>query len=206
MASPPRQFSRMLVLAALLAAALATHCPALGEQSVLVAPEGTAPVPQRAPAVRGRTLVPLHSTVIVGGGRTRLNFSGLLSIHNASDRHLLVIDAIEYRDQAGRVVERSLAQPVALKPFASMQVVIAQEDVRGGIGASFVVDWSSPEAIDEPVVEAVMVAVHGTQGYSFVSPGPAPRQTLISALRPSAARFRNEKNPPPARADGGRVA
>ena len=61
----------MLVLAALLAAALATHCPALGEQSVLVAPEGTAPVPQRAPAVRGRTLVPLHSTVIVGGGRTR---------------------------------------------------------------------------------------------------------------------------------------
>jgi hypothetical protein len=148
-----------------------TSGAAAAEQAVLIVPDATAPVPAGTPAVRGRVLVPLHSTVIAGGGRTRLNFSGLLSIHNASDRHLLVIDAVEYRDQAGRLVERTLAKPVALKPYASMQVVIAQEDVRGGIGASFVVDWSAPETIDEPVVEAVMVAVHGTQGYSFVSTG-----------------------------------
>lgn len=153
---------------------------------VLHAPIGTAPMAQGAHIGQSRRHRGCRGGVTGGarallcpapfdrdrrGGRTRLNFSGLLSIHNASHRHLLVIDAIEYRDQAGRVVERSLAQPVALKPFASMQVVIAQEDVRGGIGASFIVDWSSPETIDEPVVEAVMIAVHGTQGYSFVSPG-----------------------------------
>ncbi|NVO14743.1 MAG: DUF3124 domain-containing protein [Rhodoplanes sp.] len=148
-----------------------TSGAAAAEQTVMIVPDATAPVPAGTPAARGRILVPLHSTVIAGGGRTRLNFSGLLSIHNASERHLLVVDAIEYRDQAGRLIERSLDKPVALKPFASLQVVIAQEDVRGGIGASFLVDWSSPEAIDEPVVEAVMVAVHGTQGYSFVSTG-----------------------------------
>lgn len=162
----------MLGIAAIL---VVLHAPIgtapMAQEPILVSPDGIAAVAEGSLAVRGRSFVPLHSTVIAGGGRTRLNFSGLLSIHNASHRHLLVIDAIEYRDQAGRVVERSLAQPVALKPFASMQVVIAQEDVRGGIGASFIVDWSSPETIDEPVVEAVMIAVHGTQGYSFVSPG-----------------------------------
>lgn len=158
-------------LAGVLAPPAGTPGAAAAEQTVLVAPEATAPVPAGTPGARGRVLVPLHSTVIAGGGRTRLNFSGLLSIHNASERHVLVVDAIEYRDSAGRLVERSLEKPAALKPFASLQVVIAQEDVRGGIGASFVVDWSSPEAIDEPVIEAVMVAVHGTQGFSFVSTG-----------------------------------
>jgi hypothetical protein len=30
--------------------------------------------------------------------------------------------------------------------------------------------WSLPEATDEPAIEVVMIASHGTQGYSFVSP------------------------------------
>ncbi|RAI36969.1 DUF3124 domain-containing protein [Rhodoplanes roseus] len=146
--------------------------PALAaEQAVMILPDATAPVPAGEPAEKGRTLVPLHSTVIAGGGRTRLNFSGLLSIHNASETGVLVVEAITYRDQAGRLIERTLDKPVGLKPYASMQVLIAQEDVRGGIGASFVIDWSSPQAGDEPLVEAVMVAVQGTQGYSFISTG-----------------------------------
>ncbi|MDC7785295.1 hypothetical protein J2S22_000459 [Rhodoplanes tepidamans] len=158
------------LVSALLGAVLAP-LPARAEQAVMILPDATAPVPAGAPAVQGRTLVPLHSTVIAGGGRTRLNFSGLLSIHNGAAEAVLVIEAIAYRDQAGRLVERVLDKPVALKPYASMQVVIAQEDVRGGIGASFVVDWSSPAATGEPVIEAVMVGVQGTQGYSFVSAG-----------------------------------
>lgn len=156
-------------LAALLAIAL--PAPADAEQAVMLMPDATVALPAGPPAARGRTLVPLHSTVIAGGGRTRINFSGLLSIHNASSADPLVIEAIEYRDQAGRLIEKTLDKPVALRPYASAQVVIAQEDVRGGIGASFVIDWSSPAADGEPVIEAVMVAVQGTQGYSFVSAG-----------------------------------
>ncbi|WP_201159616.1 DUF3124 domain-containing protein [Rhodoplanes elegans] len=159
------------LLPVVLIAGLVAPCPARAEQAVMLLPDATATVPAGPPAARGRTLIPLHSTVIAGGGRTKINFSGLLSIHNASAKDVLVIDAIEYRDQAGRLVERTLDKPVALKPYASMQVVIAQEDVRGGIGASFVVDWAAPAADAEPVIEAVMVAVQGTQGYSFVSAG-----------------------------------
>jgi hypothetical protein len=127
-------------------------------------------VPKGSLAVRGRSFVPLHSTVIAGAGRTRLNFSGSLSIHNTSARHVLVIDAIEYRDAAGRLLQSYVPQPIGLRPFASIQVAIAQEDTRGGVGPSFIIDWSLPEATDEPAIEAVMIASQGTQGYSFVSP------------------------------------
>ena len=67
----------------------------------------------------------------------------------------------------GRIATRELGTGEAVRLHAG-------GDRPGGRArrhANFVVDWSSPEAIDEPVVEAVMFAVHGTQGYSLVSPG-----------------------------------
>jgi hypothetical protein len=150
------------------------HAPvgtvATAEELMFVSPESLAPVTKGSATVRGRSFVPLHSTVIAGAGRTRLNFSGSLSIHNTSARHVLVIDAIEYRDAAGQLLQNYVPQPIGLRPFASVQIAIAQEDTRGGVGPSFVVDWSLPEASDEPAIEAVMIASQGTQGYSFVSP------------------------------------
>jgi hypothetical protein len=88
-----------------------------------------------------------------------------------SARNALAIDAIEYRDASGRLVQNYLPHRIGLRPFASIHVAIAQEDTRGGIGPSFVVDWSSFDATDEPAVEAVMTASHGTQGYAFASIG-----------------------------------
>ena len=144
---------------------------AASKDGMLVGADAVAPVPEGLPAARGRSFVPLHSTVIAGGGATRLNFSGSLSIHNTSAKNVLVIDAIEYRDASGRVVENYAPNRIGLRPFASVQVAIAQEDTRGGIGPSFVVDWSSFDTTDKPAIEAVMIASHGTQGYAFVSIG-----------------------------------
>ncbi len=121
----------------------------MAEELMFVSPDGVVPVTGGSLAVRGRSFVPLHSTVIAGAGRTRLNFSGSLSIHNTSARHVLVIDAIEYRDAAGQLLQSYVPQPIGLRPFASIQVAIAQEDTSGGVGPSFVIDWSSPEATDE---------------------------------------------------------
>lgn len=139
--------------------------------SVIVGAEATAPAPDPKPASPGRTFVPLHSTLIGQGGVTHLNFSGALSIHNASATQVLAVEKIDYRSGAGQVVESYLSEPVYLKPYASMQVVIAQDDVRAGVGASFTVDWATPPGADEPLVEAVMASFVGTRSYSFLSPG-----------------------------------
>ena len=128
-------------------------------------------LPRDPMAFRGRVYVPAHSSLLAGGGRTRIDFSVTLSIHNTSEKGILVIERIDYFNAAGQPVEKYLPRMIALKPYAAIQMVIPEQDLRGGLGANFIIDWSSPQAIDEPVIEAVMVGGPGTQGYSIVSVG-----------------------------------
>lgn len=141
------------------------------DEPVVVSPDATAPAPAQKLANRGRSFVPLHSTLVGQGGVTRLNFSGALSIHNASASNVLAVERIDYRSGSGELVEAYVAEPIYLKPYGSLQVVIAKDDVRGGTGASFTVDWSTPDGSDEPVVEAVMASTIGTNSFSFLSTG-----------------------------------
>lgn len=140
-------------------------------QPLIVSPDATAPAPTQKLAVRARTFVPFHSTLIGQGGVTRLNFSGALSIHNASAKNVLAIDKIEYRNGSGELIESYVSDPIYLKPYASLQVIIAQDDVRGGTGASFTVDWSTVEASDEPLIETIMASFTGPHSFTLLSTG-----------------------------------
>lgn len=139
--------------------------------AVIVSPESLAPAPDPKPANLGRSFVSLHSTLMGQGGVTQLNLSGSLSIHNTSATTPLAVQKIDYRSGTGQIVESFLAEPVYLKPYASLQVVIAQADVRAGVGASFTVDWATPSSGDEPMVDAVMAGFAGTRSYSFITTG-----------------------------------
>ena len=140
----PRVLAPRVLALALVMSAFVTECAARSPsaQPVIVSPDATTSAPAEKLGLRGRTLIPLHSTLIGQGGVTRLNFSGALSIHNASATNVLAIEKIEYRSGSGQLIESYLNEPIYLKPYASLQVIIAQDDVRGGTGASFTVDWS----------------------------------------------------------------
>lgn len=129
------------------------------------------PLPATITGIQGRTYVPVHSSLMALGGTTRIDFSITLSIHNPSAARAVVIERIEYHDTAGRVVDTPLDRPVALRPFGTIQVTIAQPDTRAGLGADFVVDWTAPTASIEPIVEAVMLSQYGAQGYAFSTLG-----------------------------------
>lgn len=128
-----------------------------------------------APAARfplhARSLVSAPSSLIGQGGATRLNFSGALSVHNASGVHPLAIERIDYRNGAGELIETYVSEPIVLRPYASLQIVVAQDDLRGGPGASFTIDWSAPEGGDAPQIEAFLASFIGTQSYSFTTVG-----------------------------------
>lgn len=121
--------------------------------------------------LHGRTYVPVYSSVMALGGGTRIDFSVTLSIHNGSATRPITIERIDYYDTAGKLVEEHLKEPVAIRPYGTIQVVVGQPDTRGGLGANFIVDWTSPTASIEPIIEAVMLSSHGTQGYSFLAVG-----------------------------------
>ena len=59
-----------------------------------------------------------------------------------------------------------------------MEMFVPADDVRGGAGANFLVEWAADGPITEPAIEAVMIGTSGTTSYSFVSQGrrlEAPR-------------------------------
>jgi hypothetical protein len=128
-------------------------------------------VPSEPLAVSGSFYVPVYSSVAMSQGKLRADFSVTLSVHNASETKPLVLKRIAYFDTTGKLVESYLKAPVALKPFATVEVSIATTDVRGGTGANFIVDWAASGEIAEPAVEALMVGSVGPGHYAFISQG-----------------------------------
>ena len=119
----------------------------------------------------GAFYVPVYSNVSMSQGKLRADFSVTPSVHNASETRPLVLKRIAYFDTSGKMVESYLKSPVALKPFSTIEVFIAANDVRGGTGANFVVDWAATGEIAEPVVEVLMVGGVGAGHYAFISQG-----------------------------------
>jgi len=118
----------------------------------------------------GRSHVPVYSSVMAGGGKTKVDFAVTLSIHNTSGRDPLVVSRINYHETSGALIQSYLMEPIALRPYGTIQIVVAQDDMRGGLGANFVVDWQNRNPGAEPAIEAVMIANIGTQSFSFLSP------------------------------------
>jgi hypothetical protein len=121
--------------------------------------------------VSGAFYVPVYSSVSMSQGKLRADFSVTLSIHNTSETRPLVLRRIAYFDTTGKMVESYLKAPVALKPFATVEVFVPTTDVRGGTGANFMVDWSATSEIAEPVIEALMVGGVGSGHYAFTTQG-----------------------------------
>ena len=129
-------------------------------------------VPDRGSlTVRGAFYVPAYARLSLAKGSYPIDLAVTLSIHNASDGTPLVVERIAYRDTAGTLVQDHLAAPVAVRPFGTIEVFVPTQDVRGGTGASFVVEWAAAGPIAEPVVETLILGSSGSQGYSFVGQG-----------------------------------
>ena len=98
-------------------------------------------------------------------------FAWVLGLLAHFSRQPLILKRVAYFDTSGKMVESYLKSPVALKPFATVEVFIPANDVRGGTGANFVVDWAATGEIAEPAVEALMVGSVGPGHYAFITQG-----------------------------------
>jgi len=160
---------------AILAALSILHANSAGAQTAGAIEQNFAgsltAIPAENLTVSGAFYVPVYSSVSMSQGKLRADFSVTLSVHNASETRPLVVKRIAYFDTAGKMVESYLKSPVALKPFSTIEVAIAANDVRGGTGANFVVDWAAAGEIAEPAVEALMVGSVGPGHYAFISQG-----------------------------------
>jgi hypothetical protein len=115
--------------------------------------------------------VPAYSNVFSGPRALPLNLSIILSIRNTDPGATITITATDYYDTNGKMLRNYRPKPHTLGPLASTHLYLEERDVAGGVGASFIVRWEAARAVNEPVIECVMIGATSGQGISFVSPG-----------------------------------
>jgi hypothetical protein len=142
-------------------------------------------------STKGTIYVPTYSRVYgaASGAKKLIELSTTLRIDNTSSTKPLVIERIEYFETAGKLVQSYLKEPLALRPFGTIEIVIPAEDDRGGVAANFIVEWAGAGPMAEPLVEAVMIGSQGDTSYSFVSPGRPIRHIGRSAWPQFRFRF-----------------
>lgn len=115
--------------------------------------------------------VPVYSYIYYGNKEKTIDLTATLSIRNTDATRSITITLVDYHDSNGKLVRHYLSAPIKLRPLATVHYVVAESDRSGGLGASFLVAWSSSEKVSTPVVEAVMIGALSAQGISFVCSG-----------------------------------
>jgi hypothetical protein len=113
--------------------------------------------------------VPAYSHIYIRDAQRSMNLATTLSIRNASPQSPIILSTIKYFDSDGERVRAYLDTTRRLPPMASTYVVVEQDDLRGGVGANFIVRWHADEPVHPPIVETVMITTESTQGISFRS-------------------------------------
>jgi hypothetical protein len=174
---------RLIAFAALAATALAGPAAAQrpAEDPLAGFADSLTTVPEAGTLTqRGTVYAPAYAAIRAGSGKARIELATTLGIHNTAEDKALVIERIDYFDTSGKLVQKYLAKPVAVRPLGTIEIFVAREDTRGGTGANFVVGWAAAGPIAEPVIETVMIGSVGNTSYSFVSQG--------RPVRPAGAR------------------
>lgn len=122
--------------------------------------------------VAGETVyVPIYSHIYTVERDRTWNLTATLSVRNTDQTYPVIIASVDYYDSNGSLLRKYLEQPIELKPLASTNFIVDQNDVSGGAGAAFIVEWVAQSKVSSPVIEAIMINTVGNQGLSFVSNG-----------------------------------
>jgi hypothetical protein len=140
--------------------------------STPVGPEAKTPAEADGNQIMGQTIyVPIYSHIYIRDKTRVIHLAATLSVRNTDAQNPILITSARYYDTNGALVKEYVNEPLRLAPMASTDFVVAEDDMSGGVGANFIVEWSAGIEVTVPVVEAVMISTASQQGISFVSQG-----------------------------------
>lgn len=113
--------------------------------------------------------VPIYSSIYSQFEENLLHLTAILSLRNTSFKEKITILNVDYYDTNGKLIKRYIDKPFTLGVLSTKDFVIAENDLQGGTGANFIVEWSSDKKVSTPLVESVMMGISGTKGFSFSS-------------------------------------
>ncbi len=112
--------------------------------------------------------VPVYSHIYYDGGRPYL-LETTLSIRNVDPKRPVYVSTVEYYDTDGKLSKTQVDRLIKLNPLQTIAFLVERQDVTGGSGANFIVEWyAGSRDTHAPLIEAVMVGRSGTNAISFV--------------------------------------
>ena len=124
-----------------------------------------------AEKVRGQVLyVPVYSSILHEDGKVH-HLSVQLSVRNISLKAEIVVAYVDYYDTNGKLVRHYVESPFKLNPLETRDFFVKRNDLAGGTGANFVLEWEAKEPAAPPLVEAVMISTTSGLGISFLTQG-----------------------------------
>jgi hypothetical protein len=122
--------------------------------------------------------VPAYSAIAIANNAQLYQLATTLSARNTDRTTPIVITAIRYHHQDGRLVREMLKTPLRVAPLASLEFFIREQDTSGGTAPSFLVDWMAEPGVSAPIVETVMVGISSSHVVAFTCPGRVVAERL----------------------------
>jgi hypothetical protein len=115
--------------------------------------------------------VPVYSSIYHGDLEREFKLTVTLSIHNIDMKNTITVYSVEYYNNFGIRIKSILTKEKTLNPLETINYVIRESDIQGGIGGNFIVKWRTASGVNKPIVESIMIGTAGQQGISFTSRG-----------------------------------
>lgn len=136
-----------------------------------VASQPASAAQQHCEKALGETIyVPAFSHIHTHKQRSQ-SLASTLVVHNTDPGQSITVSEVTLYDEAGEQVRSFPDTPRVLEPFASANFLTEITDDRGGIGANYLVVWTSEEPTCSPIALTVMIGGSGTHGISFALKG-----------------------------------
>lgn len=119
----------------------------------------------------GKTYLSIYSHIYSFSLEKSQNLTAMVSLRNVSDTGTIYISKADYYNTKGELIRHYFEKPIQLKPLETVEIVIDETDEQGGSGANFIFEWSAAPNTPEPLFEAVMTSLRGSQGLSFITQG-----------------------------------
>lgn len=119
--------------------------------------------------------VPAYGHTYHGSSNKPFHLTVTLSVHNTDPMRSITLEAADYYDMAGKLIQSFVTQPVFLAPLQTVEFVMPEKGPAADSGGNFLVRWRSEQPASPPLVETMMIGTASGQGISFTSRGvPVP--------------------------------
>jgi len=115
--------------------------------------------------------VPIYSEIYSRSEKHVFQLTSTLSIRNTSLKDSLFVSEINYYNSKGDFVRDYIEKMIFLKPLETIEFIVEEKDISGGMGANFIILWGSNIENLNPIFQGVMIGTSNQQGISFITNG-----------------------------------